>query len=79
MSTAITVAVVWFVYSTSKIKGKNELQKKKMDLIDKHFDSMIRIECPYCKTIYKPDLLQCPNCKANTKEILFPEIPDASS
>jgi hypothetical protein len=76
MSTAITVAVLWFVHSSAKIRSRNEIQKKKIDVIDRHFDDMIRIECPYCKTIYSPNHLQCPNCKASTKEILFPEMPE---
>ena len=76
MSTAITIATLWYVRSSLRIKSRNEIQKKRMDVIDKHYDDMIRIECPYCRTIYKPDLLQCPNCKASTKEILFPELPE---
>jgi hypothetical protein len=54
---------------------KKSCKKKRMYIIDKHFKSMIRIECPYCKTIYKANRDECPNCKANTKKILFPEIP----
>ena len=70
----ITIAALWFAFSTSKLKHRKELQEKKMDIIDKHFNDMIRIECPYCKTIYTANLNECPNCKANTKKILFPEI-----
>jgi len=61
MFIAITIAALWFAFSASKLKHKKELQEKKMDIIDKHFNEMIRIECP--------------NCRANTKKILFPEIP----
>ena len=75
MFTVITIAAFWFTFSISKQKHKKELQKKKMEIIDKHFNDMIRIECPYCKTIYKANENECPNCKANTKKILFPEIP----
>ena len=75
MAIAITVATLWFALSTSKLKHKKELQEKKMDIIDKHFNDMIRIECPYCKTIYAANKEECPNCRANTKKILFPEIP----
>ena len=74
MFIVITIAALWFAFSTSKLKHKKELQEKKMDIIDKHFNDMIRIECPYCKTIYMANLNECPNCKANTKKILFPEI-----
>ena len=74
MFIVITIAALWFAFSTSKLKHKKELQEKKMDIIDKHFNDMIRIECPYCKTIYTANLNECPNCKANTKKILFPEI-----
>ena len=74
MFIVITIAALWFAFSTSKLKHNKELQEKKMDIIDKHFNDMIRIECPYCKTIYTANLNECPNCKANTKKILFPEI-----
>ena len=75
MFTAITVAALWFVFSSEKMQHKKDLQEKRMDIIDKHFNAMIRIECPYCGTIYTANLSECPNCKANTKKILFPEIP----
>ena len=74
MFIVITLAALWFAFSTSKLKHKKELQEKKMDIIDKHFNDMIRIECPYCKTIYTAKENECANCKANTKKILFPEI-----
>jgi uncharacterized paraquat-inducible protein A len=76
MFTGVTVATLWFAHSSEKMKSKKEIQKKKIEVIDKHFHDMIRIECPYCKTIYKPDELECPNCKAKTKSILFPEMPE---
>ena len=75
MFVVITIAALWFTFSASKLKHKKELQEKKMDIIDKHFNDMIRIECPYCKTIYAANVNECPTCKANTKKILFPEIP----
>ena len=75
MFIGIVVAVLWFVHSTTKIESKKELQKKKMEIIDKHFNEMLRIECPYCQAIYSPNDSECPNCRANTKKILFPEIP----
>jgi hypothetical protein len=75
MFIVITTAALWFTFSASKLKYKKELQEKKMDIIDKHFDDMIRIECPYCKTIYVANVNECPTCKANTKKILFPKIP----
>jgi len=75
MFAIITIAAFWFAFSSSKQKHKKELQEKKMDIIDKHFNDMIRIECPYCKTIYTANINECPNCRANTKKILFPEIP----
>jgi hypothetical protein len=75
MFIAITIAALWFAFSTFKAKSELKLKEKKMEIIDKHFNEMIRIECPYCKTIYFARELECPNCKANTKSILFPEIP----
>ena len=75
MFTIVAIAAFWFAYKTSKQKHKRELQEKKMDIIDKHFNSIVRIECPYCRTIYSANVNECPNCKANTKKILFPKIP----
>jgi len=75
MFTIIAIAAFWFAFSISKQKHKKELQEKKMDIMDKHFNDIIRIECPYCNTIYRANVNECPNCKANTKKILFPEIP----
>jgi hypothetical protein len=75
MFTIISIGAFLFAYKSSKQKHKKELQEKRMDIIDKHFNSMVRIECPYCKTIYTANVNECPNCRANTKKILFPEIP----
>ena len=75
MFIAITIAGLWFAFSASKLKHKKDLQEKRMDIIDRHFNAMIRIECPYCATIYTANSNECPNCKANTKKILFPQIP----
>jgi len=76
MFIGITIAALWFAYSSSKVQSKKELQKKKMDIIDKHFNEMVRIECPYCRTIYTSKEPECPNCRASTQKILFPEIPE---
>lgn len=76
MFMGITIAVLWFTHSSSKLESKKELKKRKMELIDKHFNEMVRIECPYCRTIYMPNRPECPNCRANTKKILFPEMPE---
>ena len=75
MFTVISIAAFWYAFLISKQKNKKELQEKKMNIIDKHFNDMIRIECPYCRTIYTANVNECPNCKADTKKILFPEIP----
>ena len=74
MFIVVTIAALWFALSTSKLKHKTKLQETKMKIIDKHFNDMLRIECPYCRTIYAANIDECPNCKANTKKILFPEI-----
>jgi rubrerythrin len=74
MFIAVTIAALWFAFSASKLKHKKELQEKKLNIIDRHFNDMLRIECPYCRTIYSANRNECPNCKANTKRILFPEI-----
>ena len=75
MFTAITIAALWFAFSAAKLRNKKELQEKRIDVIDKHFNEMVRIECPYCDTIYTANRSECPSCKAETKKILFPEIP----
>ncbi len=75
MSTALTLAALLFVFKTTKLKNRKELQEKRMEIMDRHFDEMTRIECPYCKTLYNMNSQECPNCKAPTKKILFPEIP----
>ena len=75
MSIALTIAAVLFVFKTTKLRSKKELQEKRMEIIDRHFNEMTRIECPYCKTLYDVNLQECPNCQAPTKKILFPEIP----
>jgi rRNA maturation endonuclease Nob1 len=72
---ALTIVAVVFVFKTTKLKSKKELQEKRMEIIDKHFNEMIRIECPYCKTLYDVNIQECPSCGASTKKILFPEIP----
>jgi hypothetical protein len=76
MFTGITIAALWFTHSSSKIRSRKEILKKKIDVIDKHFNEMLRVECPYCQTIYKPNESECPNCRANTVKLLIPEMPD---
>jgi hypothetical protein len=74
---AVIVAVVlWFTKGMAKDRNVLEIKKKKIDVIDKHFNEMVRVECPYCKTIYKTGEPSCPGCGANTKNILLPELPE---
>ncbi len=75
MAIALTIVAVLFVFKTTKLRSKKELQEKRMDIIDKHFNEMTRIECPYCKTLYNVNRQECPSCRAPTKKILFPDIP----
>lgn len=70
----IVVVTIRFAHATTKEESRKELQKKKMEIIDKHFTSLARIECPYCMTLYSLNVPDCPNCGANTKKILYPEI-----
>ena len=74
MFVGIVAIVMWFTHASSRDQSRRELKKKEMDIIDKHFDKMVRIECPYCKTIYSSDKSECPTCGAESKKILFPEI-----
>ncbi len=71
----LTIVAVLFVFNTTKLKSKKELQGKRMDIVDKHFNEMTRIECPYCKTLYDVSRQECSSCGAPTKKILFPDIP----
>ncbi len=68
MFVGIVVAALWFVRSSSRAENQKELQEKKMEILDKHFTEIARIECPHCKTLYPSDEQQCPSCGANTKE-----------
>jgi len=76
MFVGIVVIVLWFTYASSKVQSNKELKKRKMEILDKHFKELIRIECPYCKTLYSTEKLECPNCGADTNKILFLKIPE---
>jgi len=76
MFLGIVIVVLWFTHANSKLEHSKEIKVKKMEIIDKHFNDMVRIECPYCKTIYKIGEPSCPGCGANTKNILLPELPE---
>ena len=41
--TIISIAAFWFTFKISKQKNKKNLQAKRMDIIDKYFNAMIRI------------------------------------
>ena len=72
----ITIAALWFTHSSSKNESKEALQKQKMEIYDKHFSEMVRIECPYCRTLYSADTSKCPRCGADTIKIHFPKMPE---
>ena len=76
MFIGIVIVVLLFVHSSSKAESSTELQKKKIEVLDKHFNEMVRIECPYCKTLYSSDRSDCPNCGADTRRIKFPKISE---
>jgi uncharacterized paraquat-inducible protein A len=76
MFVGIVIVVLLFVHSSSKVESSRELQKKKIEVLDKHFNEMVRIECPYCKTLYSSDRSDCPNCGADTRRIKFPKISE---
>ena len=76
MFVVIVGAVLWFTRSASKLANRaidshTELQKKRMEIYNKHFTEMVRIECPYCRTLYAPVTTECPNCGAETKKDSF--------
>jgi len=72
----IVITVMWFTHANTKLEQSKEIKVKKMEIIDKHFNEMVRIECPYCKSIYTLSESSCPGCGANTKNILFPDLPE---
>ncbi len=76
MFLGIVVVTLWFAHSSSKLENRKELQEKKMEIYDKHFSEMVRIECPYCRTLYSSGSSKCPNCGADTKKIIFPNMPE---
>ena len=67
----IVALVLWFTRNMQRDKNISELKKKQIDVIDKHFNEIVRVECPYCKTLYQADKTSCPNCGAETKNIRF--------
>lgn len=71
LSALIVAIVLWFTKSMQKDRNKNELKKKEIDVFDKHFDEIVRVECPYCKTLYSLELSSCPKCGAETRKIRF--------
>ena len=75
MFLGIVMVVMWFTHSNSKIESNKEIKKKQIDVIDRHFNELVRIECPYCKTLYSSNINECPGCGANTKKIVFPNLP----
>ncbi len=75
MFVGIVVVVLWFAHSSSKIESRKKLQEKKMEILDKHFNEIMRVECPYCKTLYSSDKSECPNCGAETRNMIYRGIP----
>ncbi len=73
MFTGIVVAVMWFTHLTSKAESRKELEEKRMEILDKHFDEMTSIQCPYCGTTYPPNTMKCPNCGSNIRRTQFPD------
>jgi rubrerythrin len=72
----IVVVTIRFARSTTKDEHQKELQEKKMDIIDKHFITLVRIECSYCRTLHSSNVTACPNCGALTKNKLYPKLLD---
>ncbi len=76
-SFAVIVAVVLgFTRRMAKDKQVLEVKKRQLEIYDKHFGEMVRVECPYCKTLYAMDRETCPNCGAETKNIQVPKMPE---
>jgi len=76
LSAVIVAVVLWFTRKMSKDRVDAEVRKKKLEVYDKHFEEMVRVECPYCKTLYPMDKELCPNCGAQTRNIRYPKLPE---
>ena len=70
MFTGIVVAVLWFTHISSKADSKKELDKKKIEIMDRHFDEMVTVECPYCGATYPSNITRCPTCGANIRKLV---------
>ncbi len=77
MFIGIVAITLWFTHASSKVESRKELKKTEMEIFDKHFNEMVRIECPYCKTIYDISNQECPNCGAKTRTTLFQAMPES--
>ncbi len=73
MFTGIVVAVLWFTHVSSKADNKKELDKKKIEVMDKHFDEIVTVECPYCGATYPSNATRCPICGANIRKLTVPK------
>lgn len=76
LSAVIVAIVLWFTRGIQRDRNVLEVKKKQIDVIDNHFDEVVRVECQYCKTLYSVDRTSCPNCGAETKKIMLPKIPE---
>ncbi len=77
LSFAVIVALVlWFTRRMAKDRETLEVKKRQLEIYDKHFDEIVRVECPYCKTLYAMERETCPNCGAETKNIRMPKMPE---
>jgi hypothetical protein len=72
----IVALVLWFTRGMARDKNVSEVKKKQIDVVDKHFGEMTRVECPYCKTLYHMNRDSCPTCGADTKKISYPKFPE---
>ena len=75
MFIAVTIAALWFAFKTTRLRSKKELQEKRMEIMDKHFNEMIRIECPYCKTSYAASGQECPDCELAPEKSFSQKCP----
>ncbi len=72
----IVAVVMWFTHATEKEEQKRKIAEKKIEVYDKHFTEMVRIECPYCGTLYSSGIAKCPRCGAETGKMRFPKMPE---
>ncbi len=74
MFTSIVIVTLWFTHASSKADNKKEIDERKIQVVDRHFDEMTTVQCPYCGATYPANATRCPTCSANIRKVNYPKI-----